>query len=66
MDRRIGAIEDAEDFVFFFEDALNRCGSEDEKGLEFAEMEKAHQRIDIRGLQEYACQGRVCCVLIVR
>jgi hypothetical protein len=59
LDGRVGTVEDGEDFVFLFYDALESCRGEDEEGLKLAEMEEAHHGVDVGGLEEDACDWGV-------
>src|SRR5579862_1809078 len=66
LNRRISAIEYVEDLVFFFEDALQRRGAEEEERLEFAEVQKAHDFVNVSRWQEHAADRRVRRSLLVR
>lgn len=52
-------MEDIEDAVFRLHDFLNGGGGKDEEGLELAQMEEAHEGVDVRGIQEDASDGCV-------
>ena len=66
LNGRIGAIEYVEDFVFFFQDAVQRRCAEDEERLEFAQVQQAHDFVDIRGGKEDAADRGVGWALLVR
>ncbi len=59
LNRGIGAIEHVEDFVFFFQDALERSGAEDEERLKLAQVQQAHHFVDVGGGQEHAADRGV-------
>ena len=66
LNRGIGTIEHVEYFVFLFQYALERSGAEDEERLKLAQMQQAHDFIDIRGGKEHATDRGVGRRLFVR
>jgi len=54
FDGRLGAIEHTEDLVFLSQDALQTGGCEDEERLKLAEVQQAHDRVDVGGGKENA------------
>ncbi len=56
--RRIGALQNAEYFVFFLENVLHAKSREHKEALKFAQMEKAHYGINVGTRQEHASNRR--------
>src|SRR3984885_7716051 len=66
LNRGIGTIEHVEYFVFLFQYALERSGAEDEERLKLAQVQQAHDFIDIRRGEKYSADWGVRRGLFVR
>jgi hypothetical protein len=66
LDRRIGAIEHAEHLVFSFQDALHRGCGKHKKGLKFAQVEEAHDGVNVRGREKDPSNWRVSLYIRLR
>jgi hypothetical protein len=56
---RIAAVEHVENAVLVAQDALHKLCRENEEVLKFAEMEKSHYRVHVRGRKKNAGDRRM-------
>jgi hypothetical protein len=56
---RVSPVERAEDLIFLFQNALDCSGRKHEKRVKFAQMEQAHDGIDVSGRKKDAGNWRV-------